>query len=53
MKNTEWMNSQGMSLEAVQRRKCEVELNYDKFQTVVRDVAMLDTALTRPMNEAP
>ena len=41
VENTEWINSQGMSLEAIERMKCEVELSYDKFQTVVRDTAHL------------
>lgn len=51
--NTKWMNSQGMSLEAIERRKCEVELSYNTFQTVVRDAAMLDTVITRHYHGAP
>ena len=39
VKNTEWIKSREMSLEAIERMKCEVELSYDKFQTVVGDTA--------------
>ena len=53
VENTDWANSRWMSLEAIKRRKCEVELSYENFQTVVRDAAMMDTALNRPGVEAP
>ena len=39
VKNTEWIKSRGISLEAIERMKCEVELSYNKFQTVVGDTA--------------